>query len=182
MRAHLHRIWGGQDSHASARCLCAPNPLPHTGRRVPREARAINFLVYQSQPSCGCRCPVVEVKEPMQARGVSAWLRPRLRGLRGCMRSSRRHMCVCISSPTCVHDEATALRLLMATWVGGGSSGARCHTQPHRTSAAASQAQVDVAEHTGCFTDVVDERTPYALEARVVYAWLRPRVEVCVYA
>jgi hypothetical protein len=37
-------------------------------------------------------------------------------------------------------------------------------------------------EHTECFTDVVGERTPYALEARVVDAWLRPRVEVRVYA
>jgi hypothetical protein len=29
---------------------------------------------------------------------------------------------------------------------------------------------------------MVGERTPYALEARIVYAWLRPRVEVYVYA
>jgi hypothetical protein len=39
-----------------------------------------------------------------------------------------------------------------------------------------------IAEHTGCSTDVVGERTPYALEARVAYAWLRPRVGVRVYA
>jgi hypothetical protein len=39
-----------------------------------------------------------------------------------------------------------------------------------------------IAEHTGCFTDVVGEPPPYVLEARVVNAWLWPRVEVCVYA